>query len=195
MVYAQLNPGIDVNAVSEKIKDVKLKGITLEGDKLGASFKPALFVYPISRWHLYSEFKNGVCTGGKIEFVIMFGIIGLFVLVLACINFMNLSTARSEKRAKEVGIRKTLRGRHAHNLSGQFFSESLLMSVFAFIVALFVVQLALPWFNQVADKRMNILWGSPVFWLVSVGFSLLSTAFCWPAACPAFLSSASFQAG
>lgn len=173
MVYAQLNPGIDVNAVSTKIKDIKLKGITLEGDKLGASFKPAVFVYPMSRWHLYAEFKNGVCTGGKIEFVIMFGIIGLFVLVLACINFMNLSTARSEKRAKEVGIRKTL-GSARTQLIGQFFSESLLMSVFSFAVALVIVQLTLPWFNQVADKKMAILFNSPLFWLISIGFSLLT---------------------
>jgi len=173
MVYAQLNPGVDADAVSAKIKDVKLKGITLEGDKLGASFKPVVFVYPMSRWHLYAEFKNGICTGGKIEFVIMFGVIGLFVLVLACINFMNLSTARSEKRAKEVGIRKTL-GSARTQLIGQFFSESLLMSVFAFALALIIVQLTLPWFNQVADKNMAILFNSSLFWLVSVGFSLLT---------------------
>jgi len=172
-LFAQLNPGENIADVSARIKDVKLKNIALQGDKLGASFKPALFVFPMSRWHLYSEFKHGVNTGGRIEFVWMFGIIGLFVLVLACINFMNLSTARSEKRAKEVGIRKTL-GSMRKQLIGQFFSESLMMSTFAFLVSLVLVQLALPWFNQVAGKKMEVLWSSPIFWLAGIGFSLLT---------------------
>ena len=116
----------------------------------------------MSKWHLYSEFKNGVIVGGNIEFVWMFGIIGVFVLLLACINFMNLSTARSEKRAKEVGIRKTL-GSLRQQLITQFFSESLLVSVFAFVFSILLVQAALPWFNLVADKQMTILWSSPCF--------------------------------
>ena len=84
----------------------------------------------------------------------MFGIIGVFVLLLACINFMNLSTARSEKRAKEVGIRKTI-GSLRSQLIFQFFSESLLTVVFAFVFSLLLVQLLLPFFNEVADKKMS----------------------------------------
>ena len=160
-IFAQLNPNTNVNQVSAHIKNLKLIALTAANDKLSLSFKPALFVHPMSKWHLYSEFKNGVIVGGNIEFVWMFGIIGTFVLLLACINFMNLSTARSEKRAKEVGIRKTL-GSLRQQLITQFFSESLLVSVFAFVFSIILVQLALSWFNQVADKQMTILWSSPV---------------------------------
>ena len=97
----------------------------------------------------------------------------MFVLLLACINFMNLSTARSEKRAKEVGIRKSI-GSAKFQLVSQFFSESLVVAFLAFLVALFLVQLALPAFNQVADKRLVLPWAQPLFWLVGVGFSVLT---------------------
>ena len=172
-IFAQLNPEADINKVSADIKDLKLNALTAVNDKLSLSFKPALFVHPMNKWHLYSEFKNGVIVGGNIEFVWMFGIIGTFVLLLACINFMNLSTARSEKRAKEVGIRKTL-GSLREQLITQFFSESLLVSAFAFVLSILLVQLSLSWFNLVADKQMTILWSSPVFWIVGLVFSILT---------------------
>ncbi|MEO6851128.1 MAG: ABC transporter permease, partial [Mucilaginibacter sp.] len=172
-IFAQLNPNADINKVSADINDLKLNALKVVNDKLSISFKPALFLHPMNKWHLYSEFKEGVIVGGNIEFVWMFGIIGIFVLLLACINFMNLSTARSEKRAKEVGIRKTL-GSLRKQLVTQFFSESLLVSVFAFFFSLFLVQLALSWFNQVADKHMVILWASPVFWVIGIAFSIFT---------------------
>lgn len=172
-IFAQLTPGADVDKVSAKIKDLKLKGLIVNGDQVGVSFKAAVFLHPMSKWHLYSEFKNGVITGGRIQFVWMFGIIGVFVLLLACINFMNLSTARSEKRAKEVGIRKTL-GSLRKQLISQFFSESLLVTAFAFLFSILLVQLTLPWFNQVADKKMLILWGNPLFWIFGLSFSLIT---------------------
>jgi len=172
-LFAQMNPGVDVNKVSADIKYAKLRSILAQGDKIGASFNPVLFLNPMSRWHLYSAYFNGVNIGGKIEFVWMFGVIGLFVLILACINFMNLSTARSEKRAKEVGVRKTL-GSDRKQLIGQFYTESLLMSSLAFAISLILVQLALPWFNQVADKQLVILWDAPVFWIIAIICSLLT---------------------
>ena len=138
-----------------------------------ARFKPIIFLQPMSNWHLYSDFKNGVNVGGRIQYVWLFGIIGVFVLLLACINFMNLSTARSEKRAKEVGIRKAI-GSVRRQLILQFYSESLLIAVFAFFLSLLIVQLSLPFFNDVSDKRMSVLWTSPLFWLVGIGFSLLT---------------------
>ena len=172
-IFAQLNPGADVSQVSAHISNLKFIAMTAAKDKLGLSFKPSLFLHPLNKWHLYSEFKNGVIVGGNIEFVWMFGIIGTFVLLLACINFMNLSTARSEKRAKEVGIRKTL-GSLRQQLISQFFSESLLVSAFAFIFSILLVQLTLPWFNMVADKQMTILWSSPAFWIIGLVFSILT---------------------
>ncbi|MDB5285377.1 MAG: transporter permease [Mucilaginibacter sp.] len=172
-IFAQLNDNADINKIDARIKDLKLKNIAAKGDKLGASFKPVVFLHPMAKWHLYSEFKQGINTGGAIQFVWMFGIIGVFVLLLACINFMNLSTARSEKRAKEVGIRKTV-GSLRSQIIIQFFSESLMMTVFAFSLSLVIVALILPWFNQVADKNMTVLWANPVFWILGITFSLLT---------------------
>ncbi|MDR3695239.1 ABC transporter permease [Mucilaginibacter sp.] len=172
-IYAQLQPGVDMENVSAKIKNVKLEALKVQGDALSISFKPVLFLQPMNRWHLYSEFKNGINTGGEIEFVWMFGIIGTFVLLLACINFMNLSTARSEKRAREVGIRKTM-GSLRSQLIAQFFGESILVVSLAFLCSLVIVQLILPWFNTVADKHMTILWANPLFWIFGLLFSLVT---------------------
>jgi putative ABC transport system permease protein len=149
---------------------VKYKKLRTDNDR---KYKPEVFLFPMSRWHLYSEFKEGKNVGGRIEFVWMFGIIGVFVLLLACINFMNLSTARSEKRAKEVGIRKSV-GSMRSQLINQFFSESIVVAVLAFMVAIALVYLALPQFNQVADKRLTLLWNNPQFWLIGIGFSLIT---------------------
>jgi ABC-type antimicrobial peptide transport system permease subunit len=166
-VYAQLREGVDFKNISAKIRDIRMKKDNPPG------YKPEFFLLPMSRWHLYSDFKNGVNTGGLIEFVWLFGIIGVFVLLLACINFMNLSTARSERRAKEVGIRKAI-GSLRRQLILQFFSESLLVVAVAFGLSLILVQLILPFFNEVSGKKMTILWSNPLFWLLGLGFSLLT---------------------
>jgi ABC-type lipoprotein release transport system permease subunit len=125
------------------------------------------------KWHLYEDWKEGVNNGGRIETVWLFGIIGIFVLLLACINFMNLSTARSEKRAKEVGVRKTI-GSNRKQLIVQFFSESVLTAVIAFVFSILLASLIMPFFNSVADKKMAIPWGNPVFWLIGICLSILT---------------------
>lgn len=168
-IYAQLNDNADLEKVSLKIKDAKLNKV----NKDLAKKKPELFLSPMSRWHLYSEYKNGINTGGRIQYAWLFGIISVFVLLLACINFMNLSTARSEKRAKEVGIRKAI-GSVRLQLIVQFFSESLLVVGLAFILALLFVQLSLPAFNEIADKEMSIFWTSVPFWSISLAFCVLT---------------------
>ncbi|MBB6005315.1 ABC transporter permease [Arcicella rosea] len=165
--FAELNPNADFDKVSAKIRLVKFNH-----DKQDAA-KPMVFLHPMSKWHLYSEFKDGKIAGGRIQFVWLFGIIGVFVLLLACINFMNLSTARSEKRAKEVGVRKAI-GSVRSQLITQFLSESLLIVVFAFVLTLVLVTLTLPWFNELSDKKMSILWTNPYFWILSISFSLIT---------------------
>jgi putative ABC transport system permease protein len=167
MIFAQLKAGADFAAVSAKIKDIRMKRDN------PPAYKPEFFLHPMSKWHLYSDFKDGVNTGGMILFVWLFGIIGGFVLLLACINFMNLSTARSEKRAKEVGIRKAV-GSVRSQLVIQFFSESLLLALLAFALSLVFVWFSLPFFNEVASKEMTILWSNPWFWLAGLSFSLLT---------------------
>jgi putative ABC transport system permease protein len=168
--FAQIADNADMSQVSAKIKDVKFNKLKDEGDK---KYRPTVFLHPMSRWHLHSEFKNGVNIGGRIEFIWLFGIIGVFVLLLACINFMNLSTARSERRAKEVGIRKSI-GSVRSQLIGQFYSESLVVAFLAFVVALLFVQLLLPAFNEVADKKLVMPWHNLIFWLAGIIFSLLT---------------------
>jgi putative ABC transport system permease protein len=169
-IYVQLNPKADYEKVSARIRDLLTPHVNREYD-----FKdPKLFLHPMSRWHLYSKFENGAnVTSEQLQFIWFYGIIGAFVLLLACINFMNLSTARSEKRAKEVGIRKAI-GSGRSQLIRQFFSESLLVASFSFIVAIVLVQISLPWFNILAGKKLSILWSSALFWLAGILFTLFT---------------------
>jgi putative ABC transport system permease protein len=169
--FVQVADHADMQKVSAKIKDVKLKNV----NPREREFKALVFLHPMSRWHLYSEFKNGVNIGGRITYVWLFGIIGCFVLLLACINFMNLSTARSEKRAREVGIRKAI-GSLRGQLIGQFFGESMLYVLIAFILSLFFAQAAMGLFNQLADKKMAIPLNQPLFWLAGIVFSIVTGA-------------------
>ncbi|GAB3279509.1 ABC transporter permease [Larkinella harenae] len=162
-IYVQLAPGATFDDVSAKIKRM------LVGKTQNDRSNPEVVLYPMSRWHLYSDWKNGVNDGGRIQFVWLFGSIGVFVLLLACINFMNLSTARSVNRAKEVGIRKAI-GSRRQELMAQFFGESVLVASLAFVVSLLLVYLALPLFNQIADKHMVLPLLSPQFWVLGLGF-------------------------
>jgi putative ABC transport system permease protein len=164
--YVMLNDKADMAAASKAIKDVKFRYSPSD-----QRFNPVLFLHPLDRWHLYSDFENGVATGGRIQYVRLFSLIGIFVLLLACINFMNLSTARSQKRAREVGIRKAI-GSLRGQLIGQFFSESVLIALFSFVLALAMAQLLLPFFNQVSGKTLSIPWGQPLFWLTGIGFTV-----------------------
>ncbi|MES1223343.1 MAG: ABC transporter permease, partial [Bacteroidota bacterium] len=170
-IFVQLTDNANMRKVSARIGDVKLNKV--KDDKELAVYKPKILLQPMSRWHLYNEWKNGVNTGGSIQFVWLFGLIGLFVLLLACINFMNLATARSEKRAKEVGIRKAI-GSLKKQLIIQFFAESFLVVVFAFLLSLILAQIILPFFNQVAGKSISIPWLNVYFWLAGIGFSLFT---------------------
>jgi putative ABC transport system permease protein len=164
--YVQLNDHISFAGISAKIKNLSKPHIPGGWEELK--------VHPMDSWHLYTNFSGEGRNGqGRIQFVWLFGIVGVFVLILACINFMNLSTARSEKRAKEVGIRKTL-GSFRSQLILQFIGESVLMTFIALIIALIIALLSLPLFNLLAGKRLFIPFLDPSFWLCILGFSFLT---------------------
>jgi ABC-type antimicrobial peptide transport system permease subunit len=166
-IFVQCKPGRDPDKIAARIRDIKIPHISKEK---AAKFKPAVFIQPMSKWHLYSRFENRVnVTSEALKFVWFYGIIGAFVLLLACINFMNLSTARSEKRAREVGVRKAI-GSSRGQLIGQFFMESLLMAACSFLLAIVLVQLSLFSFNEIAGKTLSIPFFSPMFWLAGLLF-------------------------
>lgn len=160
-LFAEKIDGADFDVLTKR-----LQGITRQYAKDGDEH---VVFHPMDRWRLYSDFENGKVKGGRISYVWMFGIIGVFVLLLACINFMNLSTARSEKRAKEVGIRKAI-GSLRKQLIIQFLSESVIMAVMAFVLSIVLVLCFLPFFNTMADKQMHIPFGNIYFWLISLVF-------------------------
>ncbi|HVS94890.1 MAG TPA: ABC transporter permease [Puia sp.] len=163
-VYVQLRDNADMAQVSHAIKDVKYR--YSEGER---RFKPQLFLLPMDDWHLRSEFKQGAPAGGFISYVRLFTTIGAFVLLLACINFMNLSTARSEKRAREVGIRKAI-GSMRGQLIRQFFTESVVIALISWFVALLIAQLLLPFFGELAGRKMTIPYREPAFWVAGMAF-------------------------
>lgn len=164
-VFAELAAGVDAAVLSRKIKDVVMEHKTLKREQEQAQ------LFPMDRWHLYSEFKNGRSVGGAIRYVYLFSVIGVFVLLLASINFMNLSTARSEQRAKEVGVRKTMGSRRSQ-LIRQFLAESVLTTFFSFLGAVLLVLLAMPLFNGLSGKQMVFPWRSGAFWCAAFGFMI-----------------------
>ncbi|TDB65914.1 ABC transporter permease [Arundinibacter roseus] len=162
-LFVQLSENATMGGVTAKIKDIKKR------IKDTAPYKPELFLHPMDDWYLQSRFENGVSIGGRIQYVWLFGTIGGFVLLLACINFMNLSTARSEKRAREVGIRKSV-GSQKRQLIFQFLSESFLVVSLAFVLALAMVLVFLSPFNTLSDKSIEFPWTSLWFWVSILAF-------------------------
>lgn len=159
--YVLLKEGSNVNNINPKLKSLRKK-YDSESPNMHT------FLYPFSRSHLYARFEEGKEVGGRIEVIRMFSIIATFILIIACINFMNLSTARSEKRAREVGVRKTI-GASRSSLISHFLGESLLLSFIAFFVGLILVYLSLPWFNELVKVKLEIETGNPAFWIGAAG--------------------------
>lgn len=192
-LYVQLNKGIHNDDVSQKIAGLMSEHLT--------DIKPVLLLHPMEKWHLYSTFTNGVNTGGQIQYIWMFGLIGFFVLLLACINFMNLSTARSSKRAKEVGILKTI-GSAKKQLVLRFLGESIIITIIAFIISLVLVQISLPWFNTLISADIAIPFNNIYFCIACISFVLttgiaagLYPAFYLSSYKPAKVLKGGFQAG
>ncbi len=160
--FVKLKPGASYAQVASRIKNIE-KG---END-LNAK-NTELILQPIKDWNLYTDYKNGKEAGGFVDYVRMFGIIGLLVLAIACINFVNLTTARSEKRAREVGIRKVL-GSERSSLIVQFLVESFMMVFFAFLLSIVFVQLTLPAFNTLTGESISLPFLNGFFWLLMAG--------------------------
>lgn len=148
-----------------------------------------LFLHPMEKWRLHANFENGVNTGGQIEYVQLFTAIAIFVIVIACINFMNLATARSEGRAREVGIRKSIGSRRSE-LIRQFLGESILVTTIAFLLSIVIVEIALPGYNEIVGKKISIDYANPVLWIASISMVLILGIF--SGSYPAFYLS-SFQ--
>lgn len=164
--FIELQPGASLKSVNKKIKNITIRHSKNQEDN-------EVFLYPASRWRLWSRFENGIVTGGRIETVRLFGAIALFILLIACINFMNLSTAGSEKRAKEVGIRK-VSGAKQSFIIGQFLTESVIIALLAGIISMAIVQLCMPAFNSIIGARLSVPFSNPLFWLLFTGFILFT---------------------
>jgi ABC-type antimicrobial peptide transport system permease subunit len=188
-VYVQLQPNTSIETANAAIKDLYYQYVPKDFFTTIENSKPFVQLIPMSSWHLYSEFENGKPAGGRITYVWLFGIVGIFVLLLACINFINLSTARASTRAREVGVRKAI-GSGKGQLIVQFLSESLLVVLLAFSVAGLLLLLVQNPFNELADKDIDLPFGKPLFWAITLPFLLLTG--CMAGLYPAFYLS-SFQ--
>jgi len=166
-IYVKLKPGIAYAQVAPKIKNME------KGENNVNAKNSDVIMQPIQDWHLYSEYKNGIASGGFIEYIRIFSIIGILVLLIACVNFINLTTARSEKRAREVGIRKAIGSQRKH-LIFQFLTESALTTFISFLCAVLFVQMALEPFNALTGTIIHIPFGNITFWLVMMACVLIT---------------------
>lgn len=162
-IFVKLKPGVAYAQVAPKIRKIEHS----EKDNFNA-MSSYVTLQPLERWHLYSNYINGQDTEGFLTYVKMFSIIGLLVLIIACINFINLTTARSEKRAREVGVRKVI-GSQRKDLIIQFLTEALLLTIIAFVFAVLLAWISLPVFNTLTQTHVIIPFDNTYFWLVMMG--------------------------
>ena len=152
--YVELEPGADANAINKKLLNPFYDFTTQKVEKDKSSVH--VFLFGMNNWHLHDDFENGKLTGsGRILYVRLFSIIAWIILLIACINFMNLATAGSEKRSKEIGVRKVL-GSGKKRLIVQFISEAIFMSFLAAVVAVILMSILLPAFNTLVQKNLSL---------------------------------------
>ncbi|MEQ8243939.1 ABC transporter permease [Fulvivirga sp.] len=156
-VFIELDQSDDLLSVEDNVKDM-----LVEHSEHG--FMRYLFLHPVERWRLYSNFENGIAKGGRSDYVQLFTVIALLIIVIACINFMNLATARSERRAREVGIRKSV-GSGRGQLIAQFIGESVFISLISYVIAILLALLLLPFYNDLVEKKLFIDFTSSLFWI------------------------------
>jgi putative ABC transport system permease protein len=166
-VYVELNDAKNKDAVENTIRKM------LEAHGEDKEIKHEFLLYPMLRWRLHSSFDNGVEKGGLSDYVQLFTIIAVFIIVIACINFMNLATARSERRAREVGIRKSV-GSRRNQLIFQFIGESMIIAFISFAIAVLAAQLLLPYYNMLVEKKLFIDYTGKEFWIFSLGLILIT---------------------
>jgi len=164
--YVELQPRVDKADVDNTIRDL-IKKNHPEGSER------EIFLHGMNRWRLHNNFENGKESGGLITYVQLFSGIAIFILIIACINFMNLATARSEHRAREVGIRKSV-GSNRKQLILQFLGESIMISAIAFIFSIVLVELILPLYNTFINKHLTINYASPILWSLGIGLVLIT---------------------
>ena len=163
--WVTVRAGADVSKLNQKLENF------IQGKAPEASAH--VFAYPLSEWRLRGKFENGKQSGGRIDLVVMLGIIGIFVLLIACINFMNLATARSERRAREVGVRKVV-GAPRRLIIGQFLSEALMMTFMALLLSFLLTRLTLPVFNRFFEKTLSMGFSNWQLWVSMLGLGLLT---------------------
>lgn len=168
-MYVSLKPGTSYTKIEPKIRLLVKK----YAPATYATFHQEVMMQPWKEHHLFTEFRDGAAVSGLIDYVRLFSIVGALVLLIACINFMNLSTARSEKRAKEVGVRKVI-GANRRGLIVQFLMESVILTTLAFVLAAVMVQLVLPSFNSLAGTAIHVPYGNGYFWLIMLSYVLFT---------------------
>ncbi|NML21257.1 FtsX-like permease family protein [Pseudoflavitalea sp. G-6-1-2] len=167
--FVKLKPGVTLEQVAGKIRNIE----HTQTNNTNAMNSYVLF-QPISRWHLYSNYVNGKDTAGFLTYVQIMSLIGVLILLIACINFVNLTTARSEKRAREVGVRKAI-GSERKQLIIQFMAESLVLTIIGFAFAFVIVQMSLPAFNTMIEGKLSLPLSNPIFWLIMAGLIIFTT--------------------
>ena len=166
-VFVELNESKNKTSVENSIRGM----LGEHGED--KEIKHEFYLYPLLRWRLYSNFENGVEQGGMSDYIQLFTTIAVFIIIIACINFMNLATARSERRAREVGIRKSV-GSRRRQLIFQFIGESMIIALISFVIAILAAQLLLPYYNTLVEKKLFIDYTSGAFWIFSAGLILVT---------------------
>ncbi|MDA1028809.1 MAG: ABC transporter permease [Bacteroidetes bacterium] len=164
-LVARLVPGTDLASFNAKIIDLVDEHVDV--------YETDLFFYPFSEMYLRSDFENGVLVGGRIDYVRIFGLVALVIIIIASINFMNLATARSAGRAREIGVRKSVGATRAI-LARQFMGESVLKAGLAFVISIVLIILLMPAFNSVTGKVVGVLTLKPLIWLEFAGIALVT---------------------
>ena len=171
--YFEMYIGLQPNADPARVESDARMLVKKYAPATYRSFHQQVLLQPMKDWHLRSEFQNGKPVGGLVNYLQLFSFIGILVMMIACINFMNLSTARSQKRAREVGVRKAI-GSSRKGLILQFLIESIVLTSVAFILSLIFVQMVLPAFNTLVRSEISIPWSDYRFWAIITAYVLFT---------------------